>query len=439
MLKLRLGLVCVAVLGAPSIGFAQDGRLKPVDRIVAIVGRSVIAYSRVEEELNIFRTQGGEFPTDSAGRMALRRDILNRIVEDELLIQAAQRDTLIQINEQDLLTEVEPAIREVRSQFASEMEYDRQLRATGFASQDDYRRWVTDQKRRELTREMFMGLLSQRGDIEPLPPTEQEMLDFYDEVKDQQAPRPPTVSFRQIVVRTTPDSAERRRTFQLADSLRFQITERGADFNEVARRFSDDPGSRDQGGEMGWVRRGQGLVPQFEEVVFNIRPGRVVGPVETAYGWHVIEVVRSQPAEVQVRHILISPEITEADGERARERAADVAQQMRDKVPFDSLAAMFHEPMMDRVADDMPLEGLGEEYRAGLRGAQPGDVVGPIHIPMTADLTAWVVMDFMGSRPAGQFTFDDLRDQIRRALSEQNALARYVDELKKSTYVEVRF
>lgn len=439
MQKLILRLVCAAVLGTPAIGFAQDGRLKQVDRIVAIVGRSVIAYSRVEEELNVFRSQGGDFPADSAGRMALRRDILNRIVEDELLVQAAQLDTLIQINEQDLLTEVEPAIRQVRSQFASEMEYERQLRATGFASQDDYRRWVTDQKRRELTRDMFMGLLSQRGDIEPLPPTEQEMIDFYEEVKDQQAPRPPTVSFRQIVVRTTPDAEERQRTFQLADSLRMQLDEGDADFNELARRFSDDPGSRDQGGEMGWVRRGQGLVPQFEEVAFNIRPGRVVGPVETAYGWHLIEVVRSQPAEVQVRHILIAPEITEADGERARAKAADVAQELRSGVPFDSLASMYHEPMMDRVADDMPLDGLGEEYQAGLRGAQPGDVLGPIMIPMTADLTAWVVMDFMGSRPAGQFTFDDLRDQIRNALSEQNALARYVDELKKHTYVEVRF
>ncbi len=439
MQRFGLGLVFAAVLGVPSIASAQDTRLKQVDRIVAIVGRTVIAYSRVEEELNVFRSQGGDFPTDSAGRMALRRDILNRIIDDELLIQTARLDTMIRISEQELLAEVEPAIREVRSQFASEMEYDRQLRATGFASQDDYRRWVTDQKRRELTREMFKGLLRQRGDIEPLPPTEQEMIEFYEEVKSQQPPRPPTVSFRQIVIRTTPDSAEHGRTFRLADSLRFELRERDADFHELARRFSDDPGSRDQGGEMGWVRRGQGLVPQFEEVVFSIRPGRVVGPVETAYGWHLIEVVRSQPAEVQVRHILIAPELTDADGERARALALDVAQQLKDDVPFDSLASMYHAPMMDRVADDMPQDGLGEEYLAALRGAQPGDVLGPVLISMGGDLSGWAVLDFMGSRPAGEFTFDDLRDQIRRALTDQNALSRYLDALKERTYIEVRF
>ncbi len=90
MQRFGLGLVCAAVLGAPSIASAQDTRLKQVDRIVAIVGRTVIAYSRVEEELNVYRSQCGDFPTDSAGRMALRRKSAESwkapIMSEELLI-----------------------------------------------------------------------------------------------------------------------------------------------------------------------------------------------------------------------------------------------------------------------------------------------------------------------------------------------------------------
>jgi peptidyl-prolyl cis-trans isomerase SurA len=271
-----------------------------------------------------------------------------------------------------------------------------------------------------------------------LPPTEQEMLEFYESVKDEQPPRPPTVSFRQIVVRSSPAPPERQRAFRLADSLRVLLVDHDADFNELARRYSDDPGSRDQGGEMGWVRRGQGLVPQFEEVAFNIRPGHVVGPVETAFGFHLIEVVRAQPAEVQVRHILIAPEITEEDVARAERQAAEVAEQIRRGVPFDSLARLYHEPMMDRVADGMPLEGLQPEYQTALAGARPGDVIGPVKIQLSGNLFGWVVIDFMGSREAGQFTFEDLRDQIRRALSEQNALGRYLEELREKTFIEIR-
>ena len=155
---------------------------------------------------------------------------------------------------------------------------------------------------------------------------------------------------------------------------------------------------------MGWVRRGQGLVPRFEEVAFSIRPGRVVGPVQTAYGWHLIEVTRSQPAEVQVRHILIAPEVTEDDRTRARELATEVAQQLEDGVPFDSLAALYHEPMMDRVADDMPFDGLDEVYQEALQGANPGDVIGPVEVPMGPAISGWAIFDFLGSREGGAFT-----------------------------------
>jgi peptidyl-prolyl cis-trans isomerase SurA len=437
MKRIVLGGLCAAVLVIPSTAAAQDARLTRVDRIVAVVGRTVIAASRVEEELNVLRASGEEFPADSAGRMALRHEILDRIVNDEIMMQAARQDTMIRISEQEVLAAVEPAIRQVRSQFASEMEYDRQLRATGFSTQDDYRRWVTDQKRRDLTREMFQAVLQQRGDIEPLPPTETEMRAFYDDVISVQPPRPATVSFRQLVIRMTADSAERRRTFLLADSLRYELT-READFNDVARRFSDDPGSRDKGGEMGWVRRGQGLLPRFEEVAFSIRPGRVVGPVETAYGWHLIEVTRSQPAEVQVRHILISPEITDEDRERARALATDVAGQLESGAPFDTLAALYHEPMMDRVADDMPVDGLDDVYRGALEGAAAGDVIGPVEVPMGPAISGWAIFDFLGSREGGSFTFEDLRDQIRENLSQQNGLDRYIQALKAKTFVEVR-
>ncbi len=436
MLRVLVAYFAILVV-LPAPGLAQDARLSRVDRIVAIVGRSVIAYSRIEEELNVFRSQGNTLPTDSADLMALRREILDRIIDDELLFQAAQRDTLVQLSEQDLIAEVEPSIRQVRSQFASELEYERQLRATGFASPDDYRRWVTEQKRRELINEMFVSLLSQRGDIEALPPTEREMIEFYESIKDQQSPRPPTVSFRQIVVRSMPEATERQRAFRLADSLLRELQD-GADFNETARRFSDDPGSGERGGEMGWVRRGQGLVREFEEVAFSIRPGVVVGPVETAFGFHLIEVVRSQPAEVQVRHILISPEITEADQTRAEGLAGQVAEQLRNEVPFDSLAALHHESMMDRVADDVPYERLPEAYQTVLREAQLGEVVGPVKVPMGEALTGWAVIDFMNSREGGVYTFDDLRDQIREALTEQNALKRYLDQLRQKTFIDIR-
>ena len=83
---------------------------------------------------------------------------------------------------------------------------------------------------------------------------------------------------------------------------------RGADFATAAKRFSQDPGSKDQGGSLNWFRRGV-MVPEFERVAFALKPGVVSDPVESPFGFHIIQVERLQPAEVQARHILLVPTI----------------------------------------------------------------------------------------------------------------------------------
>jgi len=64
----------------------------------------------------------------------------------------------------------------------------------------------------------------------------------------------------------------------------------------VARRFSQDPGSKDQGGELNWFRRGV-MVPEFERVAFALRPGIISDPVETAFGYHIIQLDDVRPAK----------------------------------------------------------------------------------------------------------------------------------------------
>ncbi len=430
-----MGIAAGVVLTTP--GEAQDTRLARVDRIVAIVGRTVIPASRIEEELNVFRQQGGEFPADSAGRMALRRRILKEIIEDELLVQEAQRDTMVQVTEQEIQAEVEPAIRQVRSQFASELEFERKLRESGFDSPDDYRRWITEQRRRQILRDRFMAVLGQRGDIKPLPPTENELRAFYDDIKDQQPDRPPTVSFRQIVVPSQASPEAMREALLLADSLAKEL-QKGANFGVVARRFSDDPGSREMGGEMGWVRRGQGLVREFEQAAFRLQPGKVSPPVQTSFGFHLIEVVRAQPAEVQVRHILIAPDITDDDRARAKATAEQVAEALRNGASADSLARMHHDPIEDRVVDNVPQDQLPGTYGTALAGAQPGAIVGPVNLDTGNGRIKYAVIEFVGSRPGGRYTYEDLRDQLRRAMSERNALERFIKNLRDRTYIEER-
>jgi peptidyl-prolyl cis-trans isomerase SurA len=440
MYRLSRALLTLAVVGIvfpTPTAHAQEYTV--VDQIAAVVGDSVIPLSRVDEEFNLYRSQGGEIPPDSAGRMELRRQILERLIAQELMVQAALRDTMITVAEPEVQAAVERAFREVRGQFASELEFRRQLQSSNFGSSEEYRRWLTDQQRRELLQSQLMQMLRETGRLTPLAPTEAELREFYEATKAQQGRRPATVTFRQIVVRVEADSAALARAFGVADSLAQAIRD-GTDFGQAARRYSGDPATRDQGGELGWVRRGV-FVPEFETAAFRLRPGAISPPVLTVFGYHVIQVQRAQPAEVQVRHILIVPDITQADRDRARRRAEQAAQQLLDGVPFDSVARTYHDHAGQEqvLVEDFPREELPESYRDALSGASPGDVVGPVSLDLDDRRPKLAVLLFEDERPEGEYSFADVRDQLRSTLADQNAMDRYLRSLREATYIEKRF
>src|SRR2546425_19747 len=241
------------------------------------------------------QSEGQQLPSDSAGRAALRRQILTQMVEDELLVQQAQRETNLKVTDREVQDQVEQTVQNVRKQFTSGAEFQSQLRAAGFGSEEEWRRWLADNQRRSILRDRLLDELRQKGKLRPIPPSESQLRAFWEQNRGQQSKRPASVSFRQIVIAPKPDSAAKARARQLAESL-VVVLRGGASFADVARRFSSDSGSREAGGELGWFRRGR-MVKEFEDVAFRMRPGEISGVVETEFGYHIIQVERVQPAE----------------------------------------------------------------------------------------------------------------------------------------------
>ncbi len=421
-----------AMLPGPGIR-AQE--LTEIDHIVAVVGRTAIPYSRVQEELNVQRARGTPLPTDSVALARLMREIVERLVDDELLVQEAQADTAIRVTDEQVQGAVEQAIRQVRMQFRSDVDFERQLQASGFGTLEEYRRWVADQRRRELLQRALIEKLRQKGDLRPVPPTEEEMRAYYEQRIKNLETRPAVVSFRQIIVRPQPDSAAEAAAYHLADSL-WQAIRGGADFATLAKRFSDDPGTRDRGGDLGYFRRGQ-MVPEFDRVAFAMRPGQVSPPVRSSFGYHIIKVERSDPSEVQARHILIAPRITEANVAAARARADSLLARARAGASFDSLARLYHDPAEDAFAQNVALDSLPPEYRDVLTGHQTGEVVGPLTL-QREDQVRFGLLKIEEMRPPGPYTFEELKDRIRTQLAEEGALRRYLNQLRKRTYVDIR-
>ena len=430
--------VCAAALvTVPAM--AQEGEFLPVDRVAAVVGDTPIPLSRVQEEVNVvlseYQRLGRPLPSDSAELAAIQRQVLDRIIDEELLIQLAQRDTLVTVTDEQVQAAVETALRQTRSQFGSDFEFRRQLQLAGLGTPDEYRRYLTEQVRRDLLRQNLIQSLRERDKLRQIPPTDEEVRAYFEETKDQQPRRPATVTFRQILIRPQASPAAVARARALADSVLAALRD-GADFATAARRFSDDLATKDQGGELGWFRRGR-MVPEFEAAAFRLRPGQISNVVESSFGFHIIQVQRVEPAEVQARHILFTPEITEANRRQARAQADSVVSALRAGAPLDSLTRRFHDPIEQALFEDVAVSDLYPSYRDALENAQPGDVLGPLEVQEGGPVR-YAVLRLLERRPEGEFTFEELRDRLRQDLAQGSGVRRLVQELREATYIDIR-
>ena len=407
-----------------------------VDRVVAVVGNRPVLASQVDEELFSRQAQGGKLPDTQEALDAARKQIISSIIDEELLVQQALRDTSITVTDQEIADGVEQQVRKVRENFQSEVDYKEELRKSGFQTPEEYRRWLSDQQRRAALQNRLIDKLRGEGKLKTVSPTEREMRDYFDAQKTNLGSRPASLSFRQIAITPQASQAARQRTRAQADSIVMELR-RGADFATAAKRFSQDPGSREQGGSLNWFRRGV-MVPEFERVAFSLKPGMISDPVESPFGYHIIQVERVQPAEVQARHILLIPPVDSAHVDSAHARAEMIRSKLLAGASFDSLQRIYHDHSAEREAENVPVDKLPEEYAKVIAKADSGTVVPVFSVPGSGGGIQFLVLQVTGRRPEGDIRYEDVKDKIRQQLGQELAIRRYIDHLKQGTYVEIR-
>ena len=437
----RLAILSLAV--AATTATAQQPQAPPrpasqskaTDGIVAVVGTHPILWSEVLEVIGQRRAAGAPMPTDSAGSIEFARDILTQLIDEEVLLQRAAGDTSITVADADVAQTVDRQVQQVRGQFPTEQEFLRQLRAAGFGTQDEYRKWMSEQARRAELQRRVVQKYQQEGKMIRVAVTDQDVNEAYERAKATFPKRPPAVSFRQLVIATTATQQAMDRAKAKADSILAEIR-RGADFAQVARRESQDSGSAERGGDLGWNRRGE-LVPEFEAMMFALTPGQVSPVVKTQYGYHIIKVDRSKPSEVKAAHILIKPEYLPPDTLRAKARADSALQLWRSGVPFDSLVKRFHDrDELEASLEPFPREQLPESYRTAIGTKPKGEFVGPFSIAdRQRGMPKFVVLQLMDVIEAGDYTVEEVRDRMRQQLSQERSFRRLLEQLKQETYV----
>ena len=419
--------------GLASAQLATDDDI--VDRVVAVVGDSVVLQSQVMEGVQrIMLTQNAQLPEPGPELERLMSDMLEQLVSTVLISQEAARDSLIEVDEVLIEERVTEQIGQVTEQVGGQTALRQSLTGMGLTLAE-YRDMRRSEIRQEQVQQMFIQ--SRLRNAPPIELTEDELLASFQAARAQLEQRPRLVTFDQVVMMPTPSEASVDTARTRLEALLTQVRE-GADFAELATEHSDDPSGATAGGDLGWFRRGS-MVREFEEAAFALFEGEVSDIVETQYGLHIIKVDRSRIGERRARHILLIPQVTETDLQRMRDIAAEVLAQVQSGADIEPLIEQYADPEApDSVTIELEgIPSLPPGYEA-IAAASAGDVIGPIEYDTGQGTKRISVVRVTDVREAGAYTFEDLRGQLADRLRQQKQIAGILKALRAKTHIEIR-
>jgi peptidyl-prolyl cis-trans isomerase SurA len=304
-----LFLLCFSCLFLPQSAPAQDGL---IDKVVAVVGREMILLYDIESETNMMRLQG--ITSDKN----IRCEVLENLLLQKLLLVQARLDSL-KVSDEEVDAQIDRQMRMMTMRAGSEKAVEELFHKPMFQLKRDLRDIVHEQL---LTQNMHATLVKDA----PITPTEVEKAYKYIP-KDSLPVIPTQYVLRQIIVYPPAGDAKfdvRRRLLELRERI-----VNGEKFNTLAILYSEDPASALRGGELG-LRYKQELAPAFADAALALKPGQVSPIVETEFGFHLIQLIEKQGADMfNCRHILLKPKYTADDRATAFQTLDSIATVIR--------------------------------------------------------------------------------------------------------------
>jgi len=426
---MRTHLIIVTIILLSILTFrgrAQDS----MEGIVAIVGREIVLKSDVDGQMEIMAQRD---PKVSRKDPALRQAVLDQLINERLIMTKAIEDS-VEVTEDEITQRMEYQLQSLIQQFGSEKRiedmYGMSMARIRREFRDEIRKRLLVEK---MQQKQFADIKATRADVEG----------FYERYRDSLPSIPERVDLYHIVKYVKPSAEKNKEAEALALRIRDSIV-KGGSFSEFARRHSSDPMSAANGGDLGTVEKGK-FVPSFEAAAFALSPNEISAPVESPFGWHVIQLISKTSTTMTTRHILIRVSQSEADRDSAKAQLLRMKQAVELGDIFEKIAREYSDERETQgfggAMGQIELSRLPEDMRSAINALKDGSVSDPM--PYAADPTkpGYHILYRKRLIPAHKPSVDDDYKQLEQMASfekKQRLEQEWILKLRRELYWEVK-
>lgn len=299
-----------------------------IDGLAAVVGDFVILDSDIDKTIIDLQSQGVN--TVDLDRCSL----LGKLMEDKLYAHHAEQDSL-EIDSQQIYNYVDQTIDYFINQLG---DIDKVL--------EFYKKQDEQTFRLELFEINRVNQLSQKMQtkiVDEIEITPEEVKQFFNNIPKYELPVfGAELEISQIIVKPEVSEIEQKKVIDRLESIRNDVVVNGSSFATKAILYSQDPGSRSKGGKYTLNRNRPQMVKEFRDVAYRLKEGEVSDPFKTDFGWHIVKVDKIRGQEVDVRHILLVPEITNMALSEAKKKIDLIRKRIIDnELTFEEAAKSF--------------------------------------------------------------------------------------------------
>ncbi len=402
-----------------------------VEAVVAHVAELAIFDSEVRSRLMYAAQLDNSIDTRSRESYL---KVLNSIIDEKLLVAKAIEDS-VEVTDDEIDRAIDFQIDQYVRQYGSLRRVEEIFRKTVGEIRHEFR---------ETMRQSLLGQKLAQNKFFDLQITQGEVEEFYAEFRDSLPVVPPQVDLHHIVKYVEKENEATQSVRDQVKVIRDSIAKFG-DFARFAADYSEDPGSKDNGGDLGVVKRGT-FIAEFEEAAFELSAGEISEPVKTPFGFHIIELISKQEDQIHVRHILFSVGQSADDVELARAALDSLRQRAINGENFEDLAREYSDEVETRgfggfMERRWRIADLSPDLQAIILQMNDGDVTEPLTYPKDPLRAAFHIVYRKKYFPEHSMNLEDDFDVVKEIAlrrKRQTKMKEWVLELRKSIHVKIR-